>query len=240
MARVYDAGRAMPQQWVVEWRSALEPLLASIRRPIVDVGSGTGIWAAFIADWFDLEVVGVEPSEGMRRRALERRAHPLVSYVGGEGERLPLREGSCGAAWMSTVVHHISDLKTAAHEVRRVLADGGAVMIRQPFSGRHDNILWARVFPAALQVAEERHPRIETVIRDFAAAGFREWELRPVTEIVAADLNEYTRRIETRADSTLTLISEEEFERGLADLRQMAAGSGPEPVTMTLDLLVLR
>lgn len=141
---------------------------------------------------------------------------------------------------MSTVVHHISDLELAAHEARRVLADGGPVMIRQPFSGRHDGILWTHVFPAALRVAEKRHPRIESVAQVFAGAGFRHWEVRAVTEIVAADLDEYTRRIETRADSTLTLIGEEHFERGLAELRRMAAESSPEPVTMTLDLLVLR
>lgn len=195
--------------------------------------------SGFIADWFHLDVIGVEPSQGMRRRAVEDRARSSVTYVGGAAEQLPLRTASCGALWMSTVVHHISDLDSAAREARRVLRDGGPVLIRQPFSGRHDGILWARAFPTALRVAEERHPTIESVVEVFAAAGFRHQELRRITEIAAADLDEYARKIETRADSTLSLISDEEFGRGLAELRAMAADLTPEPVTMTSDLLVL-
>lgn len=240
MARVYDVGRAMPEESVAEWRSALERSLAGIEGPIADIGSGTGIWASFIADWFALEVVAIEPSQGMRQRAIEHRPHNLVSYVGGEAEHLPLRDSSCGAIWMSTVVHHFSDLEGAAHEARRVLHDGGPLLIRNPFVGRHDDILWTRVFPSALRLAERRHPEMEVVVDAFAAAGLQQQEARRVTEIAAADLHEYARKIATRADSTLVLISDEDFELGLAELRRMAAESPPEPVTTTLDLLVLR
>ncbi len=240
MARVYDVGRAMPEAWVVEWRAALEPWLTHVGTPVADIGSGTGIWASFIADWFDLEVVAIEPSQGMRQRAIEDRPHGLVSYVGGEAERLPLHDASCGALWMSTVVHHFSDLGAAAQEARRVLRGDGPLLIRNPFVGRHDDILWTRVFPAALRLAEKRHPRLESVVEAFLGAGFQQQELRRVTEIAAANLHEYARKIETRADSTLILINDEDFEVGLAELRRMAAESPSEPVTLTLDLLVLR
>jgi len=203
MARVYDAGRAMPEEWVGEWRSALGDYLADIRGPVVDVGSGTGIWAKFMADWLELHVVGVEPSEGMRSHAIENRRHPRVDYVGGEAGHLPLRDGICGAIWMSTVVDHFPDLHAAAREARRVLHDGGPVLVRQAFSGRHEDILWTRAFPSALRLAEERHPTIEAVVKTFAAAGFRHEEVRRVTETAATDLHEYVAKIETRADSTL-------------------------------------
>jgi len=78
------------------------------------------------------------------------------------------------------------------------------------------------------------------VVKTFAAAGFNKQEVRRVTETVATNLHEYMAKIETRADSTLTLISDEDFDRGLAELRRMAAKSPAEPVTATLDLLVLR
>jgi ubiquinone/menaquinone biosynthesis C-methylase UbiE len=44
-----------------------------------------------------------------------------VAYVGGEAERLPLRDDSCAAAWLSTVIHHVGDLSGCAQELRRVL-----------------------------------------------------------------------------------------------------------------------
>jgi hypothetical protein len=50
--------------------------------------------------------------------------------------------------------------------------------------------------------------------------------------VTASNLDEY--------GPTLALISDEEFERGLADLRRAARDAPPAPVRTTLDLLVLR
>jgi ubiquinone/menaquinone biosynthesis C-methylase UbiE len=239
MARIYDAGRATPQEWVHEWRSALSEYLTGIKLPVADVGSGTGIWAKLIADWFDTDVVGIEPSTGMRTRAARTRSHPRVHYIGGHAEHLPLRDKSCSAIWMSTVVHHFGDLNAAAREARRVLQDGGPVLVRQAFSGRHDGIIWTRFFPSALRLAEARHPTVEAVVQAFTDAGFTHHEIDRVTEIAAVDLHHYKKKVATRADSTLELISDEEFHRGLEELSRTAADSEPEPVTATLDLLVL-
>jgi ubiquinone/menaquinone biosynthesis C-methylase UbiE len=197
MSQSYDAGRAIPEEWVAGWRFVLAEFLAEIRRPVVDVGSGTGIWAKMIAEWFGVDVVGVEPSVGMRSRAIEYRPHPRVHYVGGKAEHLPLRDASCDAAWMSTVVHHFADLVNAARDVRRVVTDGGPVLVRQSFSGRHDGILWTRAFPSALRLAEDRHPTIEAVLEAFEKADFRQHEVRSVTEVVATDLHHYVRKKDT-------------------------------------------
>lgn len=141
---------------------------------------------------------------------------------------------------MSTVVHHVRDLRLAADEARRVLRGGGRLLIRQPFSGHHDDILWAQVFPAALEIAEKRHPTLEVVIETFESAGLKWVGTRRITETNAANLHQYARKIATRADSTLTLISDEDFEAGLAELRRMAEEAPRAPVTSTLDLVVLR
>jgi hypothetical protein len=61
-----------------------------------------------------------------------------------------------------------------------------------------------------------------------------------VSQISATNLGEYVERIATRTDSTLALIDDEEFERGLADLRRAALSEPPAPVRTTLDLLILR
>ena len=41
-----------------------------------------------------------------------------VAWVGGQAERLPLRDGCCGGAWLSTVIHHLADLPGCARELR--------------------------------------------------------------------------------------------------------------------------
>ena len=103
LAAVYDRDRAVPLEALEPWRVALAAYLPPASGlPVLDLGAGTGLFAVAIAQWFGTGVVAVEPSEGMRRHARATRAHPRVAYVGGLGEQLPLRDGCCDSAWLST------------------------------------------------------------------------------------------------------------------------------------------
>lgn len=60
-----------------------------------------------------------------------------------------------------------------------------------------------------------------------------------MTRQSCASLKELAKRVATRADTTLTLISDETYERGLAALRRAAeAEVEPRPVIDSLDMLV--
>jgi SAM-dependent methyltransferase len=136
LAAAYDRDRAVPLEALEPWRTALAAYLPpASRRPVLDLGAGTGLFAVAIAQWFGTEVVAVEPSEGMLRQA-RTRAHPQVTYIGGLGEQLPLRDGCCDSAWLSTVIHHLSDLAACAGELRRVVRPGGWVLVRNAFPDR--------------------------------------------------------------------------------------------------------
>jgi SAM-dependent methyltransferase len=209
--------------------------------PLLDVGCGTGYWAMALADWFALEVVAVEPSRAMRQKAREKRRHPAISYLGGRAENLPMRDGSCESAWLSTVVHHVSDLGKSAAELRRVLVPGGRVLIRTAFSGRTDGIPWLRYFDHVRHLAEARWPTVDHVLQAFEPAGFDLEHLEPVEETTDLSIASYARRVGVRADSTLAAISEEDFESGMRKLEEaVAAEPDPKPVISTLDLLVLK
>ena len=98
MAATYDRGRGLSLAVLEAWRAALAAwLLRASGRPVLDLGAGTGVFAAAIATWFDTSVVAVEPSAAMRRQAQQVRPHPRVAYVGGQAERLPLRDGAAAA-----------------------------------------------------------------------------------------------------------------------------------------------
>jgi ubiquinone/menaquinone biosynthesis C-methylase UbiE len=240
IAPPYDLARADPPGRVGAWRTALSPFLGRANLPVLDVGSGTGYRAVGLADWFALQVVAVEPSQAMRQEALKKRRHAAVSYLGGRTERLPLRNGSCESAWLSTVVHHVPDLDECARELHRVLVPGGPVLIRNAFWGRTDGIPWLRYFEHVRHLAEARWPRVEEVLEVFELAGFGLERLQPVEETTDLSLASYARRVGVRADSTLA-ISDEEFQRGMSQLKEAgAAEAEPESVVTTLDLLVLK
>lgn len=239
LAARYDAGRSLPLEWVDEWRPVLAPYLRGCARPLLDLGSGTGLWSETLAGWFDLAIVAVEPSDAMRRSASHKRLP--AAQVGGTAERIPLKKGSCDCAWLSTVLHHIPEPETCARELRRVLSERGTVLIRNSFGDRLDDVHWLRFWPAAKALAAKRWPTVAATADAFRAGGFEVEALVTVPEVIASDLHAYHERLSVRANSTLTLISDEDFADGLARLKR-AADRGPdrEPVVDHRDLLVLR
>jgi len=238
MARNYDAGRQLSVDAANAWRAALAPHLdAAAGQVLLDLGAGTGRFSILLADWFTLHVVGVEPAQGMRRVA---HAHPSVTYLGGRAEAIPLRNGCCNIALLSNVIHHITDRLQCARELRRVLHAAALVLIRGAFAGRLDDISLFRYFPEAKRVADQ-FPSIDDVVHTFANVGFTRSAEHRVTQQTSPSLREFAARTRTRADTTLTLLADAEFQRGQAALERAAAAEVvPTPVLDTLDLLVLQ
>jgi ubiquinone/menaquinone biosynthesis C-methylase UbiE len=241
MATRYDRGRALPLEWLDEWRAILAPYLTQSDLPVLDVGSGTGLWAEVLTTWFQSSIVGVEPSRAMRREAVSKGLPSHIALVGGTAERIPLRDGTCSCAWLSTVLHHISDLRACARELRRVLRSEGVVLIRNSFGDRLDDVRWLDFFPPARDVAARRWPTVQATVEVFEAERFGLEAVHTVPEVVAGDLRGYYERIRVRANSTLTLISDEDFAHGLAQLENEADQSPQSgPVVDGRVLLVFR
>ena len=235
----YDRARGIAPGGLEGWRAATAPRLSGLRAPVLDLGAGSGQFAYAFARWFDVRVLAVEPSAGMRRAAQANGPDPRVAIVGGTAGNLPIRDASCGAAWLSTVIHHIPDLPAAARELRRVLLPGAPVLIRSSFPGRHDGITLFRYFPAAAAVART-FPTVPETVAAFATAGFEVRSLAPVPQQTAPDLASVRERVILRADTTLRDLPAAEFAAGLAALdAAIAVGAGREPVIDSLDLLVL-
>lgn len=241
MAGRYDAGRALPLEWIDEWRKVLAPYVEGSARPVLDLGSGTGLWSEALAHWFAVSIVGVEPSDGMRGEAMRKGLASGVSVIGGSAEHLPLRNQSCHCAWLSTVLHHLSDVRACARDLRRVLRPHGAVLIRNSFGDRLEGIHWLRYFPAAQRLAARRWPSVAATVEAFRSEGFDAEGLRSVSEVAAQDLRSLYDRIRVRASSTLTLIGDDDFDEGLRRLREAAErDEKPQRIVDKRDLLVLR
>jgi hypothetical protein len=85
---------------------------------------------------FNVPVVAIEPSTGMRSVGTATGFPESAHYISAQAEALPLGDSTCRAAWLSTVVHHLTDIEVCATELRRVLIEGAPVMIRNTFALR--------------------------------------------------------------------------------------------------------
>ena len=240
MAGGYDAGRAVPEEALRDWRRALSNYLPPASpEPVVDLGCGTGLWTGTLHRWFGVDVVGVEPSAAMRAQAPAKGVEGHTFISGGRAEAIPLRDASCACAWLSTVVHHIEDLDACADELRRILVDGARVLIRNGFPGRSDDLTLFRYFPEAKRFLEA-FVSLEAVESSFGGAGFRREDLRPVPQTTATSLHDYAKRASLRSDSTLARMDDGAFDRGMTALQADAdAETQPTPIVDNIDLLVL-
>jgi ubiquinone/menaquinone biosynthesis C-methylase UbiE len=231
----YDAGRGLPDDTLAIW-------MAHARRhagdasSVLDLGAGTGRFSAALADAFASRVFAVEPSAGMREQAAPKQ-HPDVRLIAGRAEAIPLRDATVDFAWLSNVIHHFDDLTQAAAELRRVVVPGGTVLVRGAFGDTEITSLF-RFFPATRPVLES-FPTRRHAIEVFHAAGFTSFFQETVPQLLAKNLAEMLPRTRLRADSTLELISDEEFAAGIRRMEE-AAKTETGPVIDDLDLLVVR
>ena len=246
-AAAFKTVREVPREGLEDWRAAVRRHLdPAPGMTLLDAGAGTGAFATAFADWFGIDVIAVDPSAAMRAEIPHR---PDITVLEGHAAVLPLPDQSADAAWLSTVIHHIPDLQTAAREIRRVLRPGAPVLIRQAFPGRSERIELVRWFPETARTIDT-YPSVEQTCQAFAAAGFRQDALEQVPQTDLTGRTEFLDRVDTfrNADTTMRNLTEEEFDRGEQRLRQAVrhaeeteTGDGDASArTSWLDLLVLR
>ena len=86
----------------------------------MEIGVGSGRFAAPLGiKW------GVEPSEAMRKMALEKG----IEVINGVAEDLPFKDGRFDFTLMVTTICFLDDIQAAFEEARRVLKPGGFLIV---------------------------------------------------------------------------------------------------------------
>jgi SAM-dependent methyltransferase len=239
ISAAYGRGRALSLESCKVWCAAVAPFVQTLQPPrILDLGAGTGRFAALFAQSFEQQVIAVEPSLGMLAAALAEERRANLAYVAGTAESIPLRNGSCGLAWLSHVWHHVRDRHACAQELRRVLGRGKTVLVRGTFGDKVDGFpTLFRYWPGTRTICQQLPTTRETVAV-FEATGFAQIEHRQVEQPTCDSLREFAVRTKLRADSALALISDAEFRLGQSAIEQAALYErAPSPVIEVIELL---
>jgi ubiquinone/menaquinone biosynthesis C-methylase UbiE len=242
LASNYPMARMVSAEAAETWSGILRSFLTTFHHPtVLDLGCGAGRFSTLIADRLRAAVVGIDPSIAMLRTAVRNSKAGKAWYAAAEAERLPLAESSCDVAWLSQVVHHIRDRRACAAELRRVLRSNGFVLIRGTFGDRLDGFpTLFKFFPGARRLTA-KFPTVGEISAVFEAEGFFLESAQRIQQKTCESLREFAARTKLRADSTLVLLPDAEFEACQTALEEAANSERvPEPVIETIELLVLR
>ena len=135
------------------------------------------------------------------------------------------------------VIHHLVDLEATAAEVRRVLRPRGVFIVRTCFGDTLD-VPYHRFFPSVVEIEQTVLPTTAEVLDAFGAAGLQLREARQVRQRMDPDYRSYAERMRLRAMSPLRVISDADFDAGMAMLDDFASREiEPEGVFEVIDLL---
>ena len=240
MADRYDRGRSLPPETIHVWLDEIaKHVPATAGLSILDLGCGTGRFAAPLALRLCAKVIGLDSAASMLAVAAQTLGDSGAALVRGAAEALPLTDGSFDVLFLSMILHHIRSSPSAIGEIWRVLKPGGKLLVRTASIETMGSYLWASFFPAAARVEASRVLSRAAIRNLLSTHGFILDAEQVVVQLFAPDLRDYCERIGQRALSSLQAISDADFNKGLKALRKHCEDRMPSgPVREAVDLFV--
>lgn len=200
---------------------------------VLEVGVGTGRIALPLAPHVQA-LFGVDVARPMLDRLCAKRAGERVYVAQGDATRLAFPSGVFDAAVSVHVLHLISDWQGVLGEVARVLRPGGRLLIGWNDSARRDTdeaLLW-KAWEEALGTSATATVGIpQRQLGAFLAEqGWRQaGKIRTHHYTITRTLQTFLDRLERRVWSRTWRLTDEEFARGLAAVREAMQRQGIDP-----------
>ena len=238
----YEKSRILPEETMKLWLETLASYIPlSFVKTIIDLGCGTGRFTKGLSDQFSAKVYGIDSSWKMLSTANKSVISPLVKYIQGSAENIPLIDGTVDLIFLSMVYHHIKNKNTAINEIARVLKKNGFLSIRTATTDSLDSYLYLDFFPDARQINMEKLPSRKNIIEFLQSNRFVLKGHFIIHQITADNLQKYFEKISLRGLSDLSAISDDKFQDGLTSfMKYCDEHETGEPVYEDIDLFVFR
>lgn len=183
---------------------------------VLDFGCGTGNYLARIRERFGSRCFGVDPSEAMRSKALEK--CPSLQVESGNHTAIPFDSSRFDFSYMTDVIHHVADHVAMFAELERVLKPGGCLCVVTQTHEQIERRFYNRYFPSLCDVETRRYPDTSEILAASRAACL-EYVAAEATQGAPREVNDdFILNVKERNWSMFRLLPEAEFQRGLASL----------------------
>lgn len=239
VAENFDFARSMPDETLAFWMDTLRKTVPALNvEKILDLGGGTGRFAGALQRAYNCHVIVFDPAEEMLDQG-RKRGFWNTSWVCGVGEDIPLETGEIDIVWMSNAFHHLDNKSRTLKEVYRVLKPQGFLAIRNGTRETDAEIKWMDLVPEVRQSENYNIPHRIDIINEVLSNGFSLVKTEVVYQKFASTYLEYYEKISRRGLSLLISISDEAFNRGMANVRKwIDTQPRDQPVYEPIDFFV--
>ena len=187
---------------------------------VLDVGCGTGNYANVIQKITKANVFGVDSSSGMLEKAKEKNKNVIFKI--GSIPNLTFEDESFDFIYMTDVIHHIDNIDKMFLEFNRILKDEGKICISTQSHRQIDLRYMSEFFPETAIVDKKRYPDIDEIKISSEKNGFDyiKSDILGEGDEVILD-SKYIETIEKKGFSMLHLISKDNYEKGLKNIKKL-------------------
>ncbi|MDO4228834.1 MAG: bifunctional demethylmenaquinone methyltransferase/2-methoxy-6-polyprenyl-1,4-benzoquinol methylase UbiE [Capnocytophaga sp.] len=118
----------------IKWRKFVVEKVAEIQpKKVLDVATGTGDLAIALTEIKDVNVVGLDISEGMlsvgREKIQKKNLSNRIELIHGDSENLPFADNHFDAVTVAFGVRNFENLEKGLSEIYRVIRPGGRLVV---------------------------------------------------------------------------------------------------------------
>lgn len=215
IARYYDKVRITQPDYLKFWSSKIAQYGCIDKNSrVLDIGCGTGRFTLMLSKITNAEVHAIEPSEKMLAEAKKKDKNKRIIWRLGGAEKLPFPKMYFDCVYMTFVFHHIKNRKKALSEMYRVLKQKGRCVIMTTSYG-HIRRSPLYLFPGLAEIDLGRFPSLPEFKKILKNVGFKDVHYHiDRYEKNRYAIDDYLKRVKSKHVSTLSVLSEKEFERG--------------------------
>ncbi len=190
----------------------------SNKTTVLDFGCGTGDYLSLIQTTYGCKCYGIEPSGGMRSKAIEK--NPKLIIEQGDHSKNPYYL-LFDFVYMTDVIHHVPDLEQMFQMIEKALKSKGKLCIVTESHAQIKSRFYNRYFPSLAENEMRRYPDLPKIVSCAEKVGLTLKSLdtrKASASSVVSDA--LVKTVEEKNYSMFRLLADDEYESGLKRLRK--------------------